>query len=188
MYVELSRVESSGLWTSRMVRVLGAAPRQWNLSLSLLAPSFLFFFFCRQYESYYDHTYYPDKDSLTWKLDVDKTSDFEDVSGHWHVEPHPTLGGDRASRVFYACDIKLAGSVPGPILNYISKAALKQATGWVKKESEQAAKAQGLGLDQPQPQQPNNTDDPPPPSSSSDESVPEPALKKRRFAFGLGNP
>ena len=27
-------------------------------------------------------------------------------------------------------------SPPGPILNYISKSALKQATSWVKKESE----------------------------------------------------
>jgi hypothetical protein len=30
----------------------------------------------------------------------------------------------------------MKGSVPKPILNYISKAALKQATGWVKRESE----------------------------------------------------
>lgn len=30
----------------------------------------------------------------------------------------------------------MKGHVPGPILNYISKAALKQATAWVKKESE----------------------------------------------------
>jgi hypothetical protein len=33
-------------------------------------------------------------------------------------------------------DIKMKGVVPGPIMNYISKAALKQATSWVKKESE----------------------------------------------------
>jgi hypothetical protein len=26
---------------------------------------------------------------VTWKLDYDKTSDFDDVSGHWHVEEHP---------------------------------------------------------------------------------------------------
>jgi hypothetical protein len=30
----------------------------------------------------------------------------------------------------------MKGAVPKPILNQISKAALKQATGWVKKESE----------------------------------------------------
>lgn len=71
---------------------------------------------------------------MTWTLDYDKTSDFDDVSGHWHLEDHPKR--DSATRVYYACDIRLAGSVPGPILNYISKAALKQATGWVKRESE----------------------------------------------------
>ena len=71
---------------------------------------------------------------MTWRLDYEKTSDFDDVSGHWHVEDHPSKPS--ACRVFYACDIKMKASVPGPILNYISKQALKQATGWVKKEAE----------------------------------------------------
>lgn len=44
--------------------------------------------------------------------------------------------------MFYACDIKTRGSVPGPVLNFISKSALKQATSWVKKESEAAPNAQ----------------------------------------------
>jgi hypothetical protein len=100
-----------------------------SLLLTILAP-----LFTHQYESYYDHTFYSDRDSLTWNLDYDKTSDFDDVAGHWHVEDHPSTPG--RSRVFYACDIKMKGSVPKPILNYISKAALKQATGWVKRESE----------------------------------------------------
>lgn len=65
-------------------------------------------------------------------MDYGKTSDFDDVSGHWHVEElEPSK-----CRVFYACDIKMKGNVPGPILNYISKQALKQATAWVKRESE----------------------------------------------------
>ena len=104
-------------------------PTPTNLSYWLIAP-----LFALQYESYYDHTFYSDRDSLTWNLDYDKTSDFDDVVGHWHVEDHPSTLGK--SRVFYACDIKMKGSVPKPILNYISKAALKQATGWVKRESE----------------------------------------------------
>ena len=87
-----------------------------------------------QYESYYDHKYHPRESSMTWRLDYEKTSDFDDVSGHWHVEDHPT--NPNACRVFYACDVKMKSAVPGPILNYLSKAALKQATGWVKKEAE----------------------------------------------------
>ena len=27
---------------------------------------------------------------MTWTLDYDKTSDFDDVSGHWHVCEHPS--------------------------------------------------------------------------------------------------
>ena len=71
---------------------------------------------------------------MTWTLDYEKTSDFDDVSGHWHVADHPTKPD--CTRVFYACDIKMAGAVPKPVINFIGKVALKQATSWVKKESE----------------------------------------------------
>lgn len=86
------------------------------------------------YENYYDHKYSPKDNSVTWSLDYDKTSDFDDVSGHWHVEDHPKNAGH--SRVFYACDLKFKNSLPGPIMSFLQKTALKQATGWVKKESE----------------------------------------------------
>jgi hypothetical protein len=72
---------------------------------------------------------------MTWTLDYEKSSDFDDVSGHWHVTPHPSK--PECTRVFYACDIKMAGAVPKPIINFIGKVALKQATSWVKKESEE---------------------------------------------------
>ena len=81
---------------------------------------------------------------MTWTLDYEKTSDFDDVSGHWHVAPHPSKPD--CTRVFYACDIKMAGSVPKPIINFIGKVALKQATSWVKKESEGNPK---MGLPKP---------------------------------------
>ena len=35
---------------------------------------------------YSDHTYHPQVNSVTWSLDYAKTNDFDDVSGHWHVE------------------------------------------------------------------------------------------------------
>ena len=41
---------------------------------------------------------------------------------------------------YYACDIKLKGAVPGPVVNFLSKTALKTATSWVKKESEKNPK------------------------------------------------
>lgn len=73
---------------------------------------------------------------MTWTLDYEKTSDMDDVSGHWHLEERD---GGLKTRVFYACDISLKGSVPGPVMNYLSKAALKSATSWVKKQSEENA-------------------------------------------------
>eukprot|EP00980_Cylindrotheca_fusiformis_P004682 scaffold992_cov116-Cylindrotheca_fusiformis.AAC.17 len=93
------------------------------------------------YTSFYDHTYFKDKDSMTWTLDYEKTSDFDDVSGHWHLEEHPEKPG--CTRVFYACDVMLKGAVPKPIVNYLSNSALRTATGWVKKESEGQAKQSG---------------------------------------------
>mmetsp|Transcript_23108 Transcript_23108/g.56991 ORF Transcript_23108/g.56991 Transcript_23108/m.56991 type:complete len:245 (-) Transcript_23108:635-1369(-) len=86
------------------------------------------------YTSHYDHKYDVEKNSVTWRLDYEKTSDFDDVSGHWHLEDHPEKPD--CTRVFYSCDVMLKGAVPKPIANYLSKSALKTATGWVKKESE----------------------------------------------------
>ena len=71
----------------------------------------------------YDHPYHADQDSLTWTSDWDKTSDFDDVSGHWHLEAHP-------EKPDCSCDFKLRRAIPNPVVNYLSTA------GWVKKESE----------------------------------------------------
>lgn len=87
-----------------------------------------------KFRNHYDHIYTPKKNSVTWKLDYAKTSDFDDVSGHWHVEDHPHKNG--CSRLFYACDIKLRTAVPKPVMNIVGKSSLRQATSWVKKESE----------------------------------------------------
>lgn len=86
------------------------------------------------FENYYDHKYHPNRNSITWSLDYEKTSDFDDVAGHWHVQPHPSKPGN--TRVFYACDLKFKRAMPKPIMSILSKAALKKATSWVKKESE----------------------------------------------------
>jgi len=71
---------------------------------------------------------------MTWSLDYDKLSDFDDVAGHWHLEEHPKKPG--CTRVFYTCDIKLKGSVPKAIKDILTKKALRDATAWVKRESE----------------------------------------------------
>jgi hypothetical protein len=87
-----------------------------------------------KYECYYDHTLHPSKSSVVWSLDYDKYSDFDEVQGHWHVK---SLSPTR-TRVFYAADLKLRGAVPGPVMKFLSKVALKESTCWVKKDSEAA--------------------------------------------------
>lgn len=88
------------------------------------------------YTCYYSHRLHRPLSSLTWSLDYSKYSDFDDVQGHWHL--HPT--SEKTTRVFYAADLKLRGKVPGPVMNFLGKKALKEATGWVKRESEKATK------------------------------------------------
>lgn len=93
-----------------------------------------------KYEYYCDHTFFPKSDSLTWSLDYEKLSDFDDVAGHWHVEDNPNKPD--CTRVFYACDIKFFGKVPKPVMNILTKQALRQATSWVKRESEKKPNAE----------------------------------------------
>jgi len=104
--------------------------RRWNIKTKMVVsvlPGY-------KYEYYCDHVYAPDCDSLSWSLDYDKLSDFDDVAGKWYLEDHPKKRD--CTRVFYTCDIKLNGIVPKPIKDILTKKALRDATGWVKKESE----------------------------------------------------
>ena len=93
-----------------------------------------------------DHTLAKAEKSLTWSLDYSKYSDFDDCQGHWHLEPVD----DSTTRVFYAADLMLRGAVPKPVLNILSKKALKEATGWVKREAEKATKLRRQGAQAPE--------------------------------------
>jgi hypothetical protein len=82
------------------------------------------------------HEYHPALNSLTWTLDYSKTSDLDDSCGYWYVIPHP----DKKdwSRVYYSVDVSMFDWVPSFVVNFMSRQALTEATGWVKKFSEQA--------------------------------------------------
>jgi hypothetical protein len=81
------------------------------------------------------HEYYPELNSLIWTLDYKKKSDLDDSCGYWYVIPHPDEPKEW-SRVFYSVDVSLFDWVPKFIVNFMSKQALTEATGWVKKFSE----------------------------------------------------
>ena len=51
--------------------------------------------------------------------------------GYWFVQPT----GPEKCRVYYSCDTKLRGWVPGPVYNLLGKTALKQTTTWVNDEA-----------------------------------------------------
>lgn len=83
----------------------------------------------------------PKYNTLTWTLDYQYNSDFDDTVGHWQVMEHPTKPG--WSRVLYSTKIKLPGWIPEFIVNFLTNSALVESTGWVKKESEDAFKKSG---------------------------------------------
>ena len=81
------------------------------------------------------HLYYPELNSLTWTLDYTRKSDFDDSVGYWYVIPHPTL--PNWSRVYYSVSVSMYDWVPKAVVNFMSTKALTDATGWVKRFSEE---------------------------------------------------
>lgn len=92
--------------------------------------------FLYSYEYFLVNTPHPELDMLTWTLDYDRYSDFDDCVGAWIVAAHPDKAG--WSRTWFSSDLKLRGAMPGFIMGYVKKKGLKDATSWVKRESERA--------------------------------------------------
>jgi len=93
--------------------------------------------FLYSYEYFLKNTWWPDHQMLTWVQDYSRRSDFDDCVGAWFVEPHPDKEG--WSRAWFSSDLKLRTSLPGFLMNYIKKKGIKDATKWVKEQSEKAA-------------------------------------------------
>eukprot|EP01083_Nonionella_stella_P285706 972622_1 len=93
-------------------------------------------------EFFIRHLYYPELNSLTWTLDYTKKSDFNDSCGFWYVLPHPN-DPDNRTRLYYSVEISMFDWVPKFVVDFMSTKALTDATGWVKKYSEQEFQKQG---------------------------------------------
>jgi len=87
---------------------------------------------------YINHLYDPANHSLTWTLDYNYKSDLDDSCGYWYVVPHPDDPAQK-TRVFYSVEVSMFSWVPQFVVDFMSKQALTDATGWVKKYSEQEA-------------------------------------------------
>lgn len=82
-----------------------------------------------------NHLHDPHLNSLTWTLDYDRKSDLDDSAGYWYCIPHPDRP-EVATRVFYSVEVSMFAWVPQFVVDFMSKQALTDATGWVKKFSE----------------------------------------------------
>lgn len=80
-------------------------------------------------------THSPKYGTVTWTLDYNHNSDFDDNVGHWQVMPHPSKRG--WTRILYSTKIKLFNWIPEFIISFLTGKALTESTGWVKKYSEE---------------------------------------------------
>ena len=85
-------------------------------------------------EYFIDHVVRQSEGWMTWRLDYDRKSIFDDTVGFWRVEALPDRPG--WSRVTYSADVKASGWVPAPIEQAFSTMGLTKATAWVKREAE----------------------------------------------------
>lgn len=74
----------------------------------------------------------------TWTLDYNRDSDLDDSVGFWRVST--VEGNPNQAIVEYSIDIKLKGWVPGFVRDLLVDKGLKQATEWVKVQSERRAR------------------------------------------------
>ncbi len=93
-------------------------------------------------EFFIKHKYYPSLNSLTWTLDYDKLSDFNDSCGYWYIIPHPDYPKHK-TRVYYSVEVSMFDWVPKFVVDFMSTKALTDATAWVKKFSELEYAKQG---------------------------------------------
>ncbi len=84
-----------------------------------------------KFKYFMEHHYDPAQNCMVFHLDYSKRSDIDDSVGYWYVQP----SNGRTSRVYYSCECKLRGWVPGPVYSVLTKEAMTKATTWVSRES-----------------------------------------------------
>jgi len=93
-------------------------------------------------EYYMKHYFEPKKHAMTFHLDYDRCSDFNDSVGYWYVEDQK----DGWCRVYYSADSNLPSFVPGFMKDAILKKAAKRSTSWVDKRCNELTSQAPLSL------------------------------------------
>mmetsp|Transcript_1025 Transcript_1025/g.2933 ORF Transcript_1025/g.2933 Transcript_1025/m.2933 type:complete len:288 (-) Transcript_1025:310-1173(-) len=90
----------------------------------------------KEFNCYYDHTWRPDQQVLTWTLDPSRHSDFVDVQGQWCVDKHPSK--ENWSRVWYSADIAVPPWLPRLVVVQMCKTSGIKALNFAKAGAESA--------------------------------------------------
>ena len=85
-------------------------------------------------EYFIDHTAPAGADWVTWTLDYGRESDLDDSVGMWRVTPLPD--DPSKSRVEYSVDLQVSGWVPGFVREMLVDRGIRDATTWVKVQTE----------------------------------------------------
>ena len=88
---------------------------------------------------YIRHVFHDAEQWGTWTLDYSRESDIDDSVGFWRVTPVAEKPG--TSQVEYSVDLQLRHWIPGIVRSLIVDKGLKQATEWVRVQSEARMKA-----------------------------------------------
>jgi len=91
-----------------------------------------------------DHTYIPEDNRLTWKMDQSKTNDFKETTGFWQIWPR----ANGQSLVCYSVYIETGKWVPGVVQKAVDKIglttwSLQKVVNCMKKRVELGAQYKG---------------------------------------------
>lgn len=115
------------------IEVYKTTPSTKDVRFELSAIGFSVEYFIHHMYGQADDTYW-----CTWTLDYARNSDLDDSVGSWRVSPVAQSPGQ--SQVEYSVDLRVKGWVPGFIRSLLVDKGLKEATQWVKVQSEKRVK------------------------------------------------
>ena len=87
----------------------------------------------KKFGQYTRNSIHKDQGYMSWTLDYRRLSDVDDMVGYWKLEQIST--SPPITRLEYGTEIKV-GELPGFLVGFLTRDALRSGTAWVKKYSE----------------------------------------------------
>ena len=89
-----------------------------------------------RFGQYTRNSVHRDEGYMSWTLDYSRLSDVEDMIGYWRLEQ--ISSNPAVTRLEYGTEL-MVGQVPGFLVGFLTRDALRSGTAWVKEYSEAAA-------------------------------------------------